>query len=165
MNWSKKKIELFFQRTLIVPMINFLRQGLSPQKLALTIALGIVLGVFPILGVTTVLCAIAAVVFKLNLPAIQLVNYFVSPLQLILLIPHVRAGELLFNEPPLSLDVVQIIALIQTNGVGAANELWSTAFHAVVAWMIIGLPLVVVLYAILVPLLVRRGSQTTVTEQ
>jgi hypothetical protein len=39
-----------------------------------------VLGVFPAPGCPTLLCALAALVLRLNPPAIQLVNYFVYPL-------------------------------------------------------------------------------------
>jgi len=34
------------------PFIQLLRQGVSPEKIALTIALGIILGVTPVLGST-----------------------------------------------------------------------------------------------------------------
>jgi hypothetical protein len=40
---------------LIAPFIELLRQGMSPEKIALTIALGIMLGVTPVLGSTTLL--------------------------------------------------------------------------------------------------------------
>ena len=75
----------FFYRRLILPILNLLRQGITPEKIALSIAFGIALGVFPVIGATTLLCAAAAIVLRLNLPAIQLVNYFVYPLQIALL--------------------------------------------------------------------------------
>ncbi len=62
------------------PFIQMLRQGVSPEKIALTVALGIMLGVIPVLGSTTALCTLAAIVLRLNLPAIQLVNGVVYPL-------------------------------------------------------------------------------------
>ncbi len=54
--------------------------------------LGIVLGVFPVFGLPTLLCAAAAIVFRLNLAAIQLVNQVSAPLQYALLLPLGRAG-------------------------------------------------------------------------
>ncbi len=60
------------------PFIKLLRQGVSPEKIALTISLGIILGVTPVLGSTVLLCTLAAIVLRLNLPAIQLVNGLVS---------------------------------------------------------------------------------------
>ena len=65
----------FFHRRVVAPIVALLTQGITPEKIALSLAFGIVLGIFPVLGSTTVLCAAAALVFGLNLPAIQLVNW------------------------------------------------------------------------------------------
>jgi uncharacterized protein (DUF2062 family) len=89
--------EGFLYRKLVRPLVDLLRQGVSPEKIALSVALGVTLGVFPVLGSTTALCALAAFALQLNLPAIQLVNYFVYPLQIALLIPFFRLGEKLFR--------------------------------------------------------------------
>ena len=62
-----------------------LKQGMSCSKISLCIAIGVILGIFPVLGTTTLLCAITAYVFRLNHPLIQLVNYAVYPLQLALI--------------------------------------------------------------------------------
>jgi hypothetical protein len=43
----------------VQPVIDLLTQGISPEKIALSLAFGIVLGVFPVLGSTTLLCALA----------------------------------------------------------------------------------------------------------
>ena len=87
----------WWQRRVVAPIVQQLRQGITPQKIALTLALGGVLGIFPILGATTLLCGIAGVWLRLNQPIIQLVNYLVYPLQIALLIPFYRAGFPIFD--------------------------------------------------------------------
>ncbi|MFP5305375.1 MAG: DUF2062 domain-containing protein, partial [Gammaproteobacteria bacterium] len=72
----------FWQRRVVAPIVAQLRQGITPEKIALTLALGAVLGIFPILGSTTLLCAVAGVWLRLNQPVIQIVNYFMYPLQI-----------------------------------------------------------------------------------
>jgi len=47
-------------------------QGLSADKIALIVALGLVLGAFPVYGCPTILCGLAAIVLRLNLPKPQL---------------------------------------------------------------------------------------------
>src|SRR5256885_328582 len=69
-------------RRIIAPILAQLRQGITPEKIALTLALGAALGIFPILGASTLLCAIAGIWLRLNQPVIQLTNYLVYPLQL-----------------------------------------------------------------------------------
>src|SRR5579863_6612431 len=95
-------------RKLIQPFIDLLKQGVTPEKIALTIALGLTLGVTPVIGSTTMLCTLAAVTLRLNLPAIMLVNGAVYPLQLTLLIPFLRAGAWIFHADGPKLSVGQI---------------------------------------------------------
>ncbi len=71
--------EGFSSRRLVRPIFDLLRQGVTPEKIALSVALGVTLGVFPVLGSTTAVCALAAFAWQLNLPAIETVNYFIYP--------------------------------------------------------------------------------------
>src|SRR5580658_5326810 len=70
----------------------WLRQGITPQRLALTLALGFAIGCIPVVGIPTLVCAALALTLRLNLPAIQAANYIVMPLQLLLIVPFVRLG-------------------------------------------------------------------------
>src|SRR5271169_2441589 len=77
--------------------VIWLRQGISPRRLALTLALGFAVGCIPVLGIPTVICAALALALRLNLPAIQAANYLVMPLQLALIVPFVRLGGRLMS--------------------------------------------------------------------
>lgn len=145
----------FFRQRVARPIVEMLRQGVTPEKMALSMALGVALGVFPVLGTTTALCALVAFIWRLNLPAIQIVNYFVYPLQIALLIPFFRAGEKLFAAPHLPLSVPQIVAAVHISFWGATRFLWTTIWHAAAAWCLIAPVLMVLAYAILVALLRR----------
>jgi uncharacterized protein (DUF2062 family) len=61
------------------PLVALLRQGISPRRLALCVAIAVVVGNIPILGVSTILCACIALIFRLNLPVIQLVQAAMAP--------------------------------------------------------------------------------------
>jgi uncharacterized protein (DUF2062 family) len=152
----------FFYRRLVRPVLDLLRQGVTPEKLALSLALGVVLGVFPALGWTTTLCAIAAFVWGLNLPAIQIVNYFVYPAQIVLLIPFFRLGEKLFRAQHLPISVAQIYTMGHANLWGAIKFLWSTTWHAIVVWAMLAPFATAAIYFALAPLfrrvLARQGT-------
>jgi uncharacterized protein (DUF2062 family) len=158
-----KKEGSFLQRRLVRPVIELLRQGVTPEKIALSIVFGITLGVFPVLGSTTALCAIAALAFRLNLPAIQIVNYFVYPLQIALLIPFFRLGEKLFAAQHLPLSVPQIYAMIHASVSGAIRALWTTTWHAMVIWCLLAPLAGIVLYLILAPALRRVARRKLVS--
>src|SRR5487761_117909 len=119
-------------------ILELLSQGITPHKIALTIALGVVLGVTPVLGSTTILCAAAAVVFGINLPLIQVVNYVVYPLQLLLLIPFIQAGQWLFRQPPLPFSFAQLTALLRLRFWQTLAMLWEYTLHGLIAWLILG---------------------------
>lgn len=139
----------FLSRRLIAPIVALLTQGITPEKIALSLAFGIVLGVFPVLGSTTLLCAAAALIFRLNLPAIQLVNYLSYPLQLFFLIPFIRMGEKLFRAAPLPLSLAQILTMIRSDVAHAVSALWLAEVHAMTAWLLIGSPAIFLLYFLL----------------
>jgi hypothetical protein len=142
------------------PFIQLLRQGVSPEKIALTIALGIILGVTPVLGSTTLLCTFAAIAFRLNLPAIQLVNGAVYPLQLILLIPFYRLGAWIFRADASTISLGGVTALIR-EGVGhAMRTLWVVTMHALLAWLGLGMVSLAILYAVLVPFVRQFGEES-----
>ncbi|MGB8322372.1 MAG: DUF2062 domain-containing protein [Candidatus Acidiferrum sp.] len=147
--------EGFLHRRLFRPVLDLLKQGVTPEKLALSLALGAVVGVFPALGWTTMLCAIAAFALGLNLPAIQIVNYFMYPLQIALLIPFFRLGEKLFGAPHLPISVSQIYAMAHANLWGAIKFLWSTTWHAIVVWALLAPFVTAATYFTLTPLLRR----------
>jgi len=153
----------FLQCRLLNPILGLLRQGITPEKIALSIALGITLGVTPVLGSTSILCLLTAVVLRLNLPAIQLVNYFAYPLQFVLLIPFIRAGEWIFAVEPAKLSLARIVNLIRTDVWAAIGILWTTTMHALVAWFALGSLASLLLYLLLAPAL-RRLARSVQTE-
>ncbi len=136
----------FWQRRAVAPIVAQLRLGITPEKLALTVALGVGLGIFPILGSTTLLCGLAAVSLRLNQPVIQLVNYFTSPLQLALIIPFYRAGEILFFQTPVPLSIPLLFERFKADFGQFLRDFGMIAFQGVVAWCLLASLIVPVLY-------------------
>jgi len=70
----KAMLRDFIRRRLFEPILALLRQGITPQKLPLSLAFDLGLGTLPVLALPTILRTLAAVSLRLNLAAIQLVN-------------------------------------------------------------------------------------------
>lgn len=145
----------FFSRRVTEPLLGILNRGVTPERIAASLSLGIVLGVFPALGTTTLLCLLASLLFRLNLPAIQLTNIAAYPLQVLLLIPFVKLGEKLFGVPPGTLSLGQVVALIEANALNAIQTLWVATMHAIVAWLAVGVPTALFLYFVFASMLRR----------
>ena len=118
-------------------------EDLSPEQAALLLSVGLVVGVFPIMGCPTVLCLLAALGLRLNFAALQLLNNISSPLQLALLLPLARAGAWVRE------------GAISSNG-SVTGKLGAAALNALAGWACICIPLGALLYAILV-FVMRRG--------
>lgn len=129
----------------------WLRQGISPGRLALTLALGFAIGCIPVVGIPTLVCAALALALRLNLPAIQVANYAAMPLQLLLIVPFVRLGGWLFDAGPI--HAAQVAALLHTSPVYLLSQLAGLFGHALLAWLLIAVPFVVLLTLMLTVLL------------
>jgi uncharacterized protein (DUF2062 family) len=149
--------ESFIRRRLVNPILELLRQGVTPEKIALSLAFGVGVGIFPVLGVSTILCTIIAIALRLNLPAIQLVNYLVAPVQLVLIIPFVRVGETLLGLAPQPLSISEGFRLMAIGIAHAVTVLWDAIVHAAFGWIVIGPVFIFVLYRALRPVLMRAA--------
>jgi uncharacterized protein (DUF2062 family) len=122
------------------------KQGLTPHKLAMTCALGVVVGLFPVFGTTTILCFAVAIVFRLNIPVIQLVNYLVAPLQLLFIIPFIKVGTILFHLNPFPYNADQLMELFKNDFLLLMKEVGLALLLGIGVWATFSVPLFFVLY-------------------
>ena len=130
-----------------------MREGISPRRLALTLALGFAIGCIPVIGIPTVLCLVVALGLRLNVPAIQAANYAAMPLQVALILPFVRLGGWMFSTGstaalnPGELAHTSPLKLIWASG--------SLAGEALGAWLVTAVPAVLLMTLVLTVLLRR----------
>ena len=142
-----------FSKSVKLDTARWLRQGMSPRRLALTLALGFAIGCIPVLGVPTVLCAGLAVLLGLNQPAIQAANYAAMPLQLILIVPFMRLGKWMFDFSPAHQQFSGWFHQIVIPG--PAVHMGRLASQALFGWMLVAGPAVALLWLTLT-LMFRR---------
>jgi uncharacterized protein (DUF2062 family) len=106
-------------------------EALTNEEAALILVVGLVLGTFPMVGLPTLLCALAAAALRLHFPTLQIVNNLSSPLQIALLFPCARLGSWIL-------------------GSQATSKWGGVAIEAVAGWFCITVPAGVVLYLALV---------------
>jgi uncharacterized protein (DUF2062 family) len=147
------------RRRLLDPILALLKQGVTPRKLALSLAFGIGLGILPVLGLSTISCTVAAVALRLNLPAIQLVNYLAAPLQLALIIPFVRLGEHLLGAQPQPLTITEGFKILESGVIHAIVTLWDAIVHALLGWIVVGPLFIYALYRVAMPPLQRAANK------
>jgi uncharacterized protein (DUF2062 family) len=132
---------------------TWLVQGITPRRLALTLALGFAIGCIPVIGIPTFACAALALALRLNLPAIQAANYLVMPLQLVLIVPFVKLGGWLMSSGPN--QAANTGALVNSSPLKLLSQLGSLTGHAMLAWFVIAVPAVLLMTLTLTAVLRR----------
>jgi len=142
-------------RRVILPVLVLLRMGASPRRLAWSIAVGFVIGVNPLLGSTTILCLAVAMLFRLNVAASQLGNHIVYPLQLLMFVPFLRLGSIVFGTPPMPLAPTALMEAARSHPVSLVREIWRWEWHAFAVWAALSAVVVPLIALAMTPVLRR----------
>lgn len=134
--------------------MRLLRQGTSPKKLALATALGMVLGVMPAIGIVTALTVFISLRLRLNVALVIGVTYLMSPFYLILYVPFIQLGLLVFNSG-FELTLAEIRELFQESWLSALREIGFANLMGLIAWVLVGVPSAGLLYLVLLPIYKR----------
>jgi uncharacterized protein (DUF2062 family) len=126
----------FWHRWIYDPVARQLTQGVSPQKISLTLAVGSALALFPILGTTTWLCVLAGIVFGLNQAIIQGVNALCTFAYFPLILVFVRIGDALSGKASPPVNIPAMISLATHHPADFLTQFGVTALHAMLGWAV-----------------------------
>ena len=143
----------WYRRLLTDPLLEQLKQGITPDEVALTMAVGFMIGTFPVLGTTTVLCLLVGPLLKLNQPVLQIVNHSTYPLQLIGIPLFIRLGEWLYSAPPVPFSVLQMVEKFRKAPVSFFHHFAWTFVHCITAWFIVAPVMGLAIFLVARPLL------------
>lgn len=115
-------------------MVAQLTQGITPEKIALTLAVGSACALFPIIGTTTLLCFLVAIPLRLNQPITQLINQALWPVHIPVIYACVRFGEYIFHVPHASFSIRHMRELFWDHPAQFFHDYGATAVQAIVAW-------------------------------
>ena len=123
-------------------------QGISLSDCAQAIALAITIGLFPILGFSTLI--ITAIVYfkRLNQPIAQLFNWICGPIKLVLIFPFIRVGEYLFSADQFVLNLGELSRQFYENSWATLSEFAWTFLHAIAGWAFCAPIIYLVVYTI-----------------
>ena len=146
-----ESIREFCRCRVLRPLLCQMRGGVTPRRLAWSLALGIVVGINPSVGVSTILVVLLGWTFGLNQIASQIGVQAVAPLHLLLFIPFIQLGVHLFHTRRLPMTRRQIEHLSH-HPLRLIHDLWQWEWHALLVWGVVA--------AVAMPLLalyIRRG--------
>jgi uncharacterized protein (DUF2062 family) len=156
--------EVWWRRWLVTPVVTQLKVGNSPERISWTIALGVVLGVFPIMGSTTLVCLFAGWMLGLNQPVLHIFKTLVYPLHLALILVFIRLGERLHGVPLISFSIPELVARFRSDPLQFAVDFGMAAWHGVSAWLLIA-PVVAILINMLILPVLRKVTLSMKLQQ
>ena len=151
----------FWQRRVVRPIIGQFTLGITPDRIAATLAVGTACSVFPFFGFTTLLNVGAGLALKLNHPILHVINQLLGPVQLMLILVYVRIGETVWHAAGERITIHEIVTTFREASLEAFLQRFGWAgVHALTAWVITTPLLVAAIYLTLRPLLRRlqKGS-------
>ncbi|CAA7046474.1 unnamed protein product [Microthlaspi erraticum] len=164
---SRVKLKSWFDKKISEPLVQIVRRGAEPKQLAFSAALGITMGVFPICGVTVLLCgaAIASLGSLCHAPTVMLFNFIATPIELSLVVPFLRLGEKITGGPhfPLNSDALKKVFTGQ-----ASKEVFFSIGNALLGWLIATPFVIIGLYILFLPcfkFLVRKFGSASPSEK
>ncbi len=152
----------FWQRRFIGPIRALLTHGVTPDRIALTLAVGTACSLLPFLGFTSLLNLGVGLWLRLNQPILQTLNQLLGPLQLVLILVYVRIGEKIWGAAPMPISVPTLVRSFRDDPGAFLQRFGWTGIHAATAWLI-SVPVIVAgLYYALRPLM-RKLSRRSVS--
>ncbi|TGL58964.1 DUF2062 domain-containing protein [Leptospira sarikeiensis] len=136
-------------------VLEELKTGTSPQKIALSLALGASIGIFPLIGTTMALCALLGFILRLNPVSIQVANYAAYPFQVFLIIPFLKLGAYISDK---ELDLSWAYKLTEGDSSKVLEGLSHSAGYAVLGWVSV-VPVPALFSYFLLLFLVKKANQ------
>lgn len=110
-----------------------LRGGVTPRRMAWSIAIGMMVGINPTIGLTTVVVILLAAMFRLNQAASQVGTHIVAPIHVLLFLPFIQAGVYFFHTRRLPFTRAQLHHLGH-NPIHLLRTIWQWEWHALIIW-------------------------------
>ncbi|MBI3548847.1 MAG: DUF2062 domain-containing protein [Elusimicrobia bacterium] len=101
---------------------ELLKQGASPDVVAMSIGLGATIGLFPIVGFPTPLCLLVGVRWKLSHPAMQAANWLTYPVYIPAAFGLTMLGQSIYGGAPLELT---------------SSGVWRAVLYSATGWAIV----------------------------
>jgi uncharacterized protein (DUF2062 family) len=149
----------FWRRRIVEPVLAQLTQGVTPDKVALTLGVGTACSLLPFLGFTSLLNLGVGLALRMNQPILQTLNQLLGPLQLVLILVHVRVGEWLWRAEGDRFTVGEMLRVFRESSIAEflARFGWA-GIHALTAWLLLAPVLAAIVYFAVRPAIRRAAA-------
>ncbi|MDP4292147.1 MAG: DUF2062 domain-containing protein [Bacteroidota bacterium] len=135
-------------KRVLIPIAGIRKQGVSTETLAFSVAIGVVGGAFPVLGLASYICLIMTLSFRQNIIIVQVANWLAYPIQIILLIPFMKLGHSIFAGGDLTITMHQVTVAFQSGIINGFREIGLISLYGIIAWTALSIPCLFIFYTL-----------------
>ena len=140
------KIVESVKHKILIPFRLVPKDGLTPRDLAFSVTLGIISGIFPVIGMTTLLSIVLTMLFRQNLLVVQSVQWILALVQVMLIIPFMQFGAYVVNAHALHINMAQINHAFQPGMLSGIKTVGIFHLYGILTWLILVIPASAVSY-------------------
>lgn len=144
---------------ILIPFRLIPKDGLTAHDLALSVTIGVVSGLFPVFGATTLLSILLTFLFRQNLIVVQSVQWLLGLIQVILIIPFMQIGAFLLSQPEIVINTEQINIAFEPGILAGIRTLGIYHLYAILSWSVLILPSGIVSYFAFLKVFQRAASR------
>lgn len=149
----------FWQRRVRDPILALLTQGITPERIAASLAVGTLCSLFPFFGFTTLLNLGVGLWLRLNQPLLHTLNQLLGPLHVVMIFVYVRLGELVWGATEDRFTVNEVLSTFREASFLEFLERFGWAgVHAFTAWVLTAPLLLASIYYPLRPVLKKAAA-------
>jgi len=130
----------------LIPFRLVSKEGLTAESLAFSITIGIIAGLFPVIGATTLMSVLLTLLFRQNILVVQSVQWILGLLQVMLIIPFMKLGAVILNQQAVHINMHQISLAFQPGFFSGIRTVGIFQLYAILTWTILAMPASVISY-------------------
>ena len=127
-------------RKILIPFRLIPEAGLSADKLALSVTIGIIAGLFPVIGATTILSLFLTMLFRQNLLVVQSVQWIMALFQVLLIIPFMQIGAFILSQQATHINLEMINLAFKPGILSGIKTIGIFHLYAILTWTILSIP-------------------------
>lgn len=145
-----------FTKKVLIPFRLVPKDGLTAEKLAFSVTIGIISGIFPVFGMTTLLSLLLTMMFRQNLLVVQSVQWLLALFQLLLVIPFMQFGAYLLSQD-VHINMTQINTAFNNGMITGVRTIGIFYLYAILTWAILAIPAATVSYYALLAVFQKKN--------
>ena len=143
-----------------VAITTALKQGVTPQKIVESVTVGMLVGVFPFLGTTTLLALFFGHYLKLNHIVLQAVNYLMYPVQILMIPVYINVVVRVFNLESVNTNLQDLLSLFAQDFWTFLDQFLIIGLYSAALWLIFSVCLYSIINKIFVRFIVQKFFKT-----